>query len=107
MYQKILNNGLFESNLEEDYKNGFSAYINTGVKLDLLHKELLDFDLKKISAAINTENDLLFHYLGIQILTDRYFIKNRDEIAEIIELPQWFWMRVAMGLCINETGEVF
>ena len=47
------------------------------VNLELLNPELLNFDLEKISQAINPEKDLLFHYLGVQILVDRYFIKNR------------------------------
>lgn len=105
LYQDILKVGLFESNLDSEYQNNFKSYIKNGVDLDLLHPDLLDFDFKKIQNAITPENDLLFHFLGVQILADRYFIRNRETVAEVIELPQWFWMRVAMGLALKEKKE--
>jgi ribonucleoside-diphosphate reductase alpha chain len=105
LYQDILKVGLFETNLEKTYQNNFESYIKTGIDLELLHPGLSEFNFKKINAAINPKNDLLFHYLGVQILTDRYFIRNREKVAEVIELPQWFWMRVAMGLSLKEKKE--
>ena len=102
LYQDILNVGLFETNLETTYQTKFEDYIKKGVSLDLLHPGLQEFDFKKIQKALKPENDLLFHFLGVQILVDRYFIRNRKTVAEIIELPQWFWMRVAMGLALKE-----
>jgi ribonucleoside-diphosphate reductase alpha chain len=63
---------------------------------------MLEFDLTKLSEAIKIRRDQDFKYLGIQILSDRYFIRNDDKI---MEAPQCFWMRVAMGLAINEKNK--
>ena len=104
LYSEILSVGFSEEGVNEGYRNSFSDYIQTGVNLELLNPELLNFDLEKISQAINPEKDLLFHYLGVQILVDRYFIKNRHQEQKTIELPQWFWMRVAMGLSLKEDS---
>ncbi|EXT90519.1 ribonucleoside-diphosphate reductase subunit alpha [Acinetobacter baumannii] len=91
-------------------------YIQGGVSCNLLDPALLQsYDLDRINAAIKPERDLLFGYLGLDTLKDRYFIrKNRDvkyekatgkTSGEIIELPQHFWMRVAMGVAIKEKPE--
>ena len=87
------------SEMDACYGNYFSAYINRGVELELLDPELRRYDLKKLAAAIKPERDLQFTYLGLQTLYDRYFIHSE---ATRIELPQAFFMRVAMGLAINE-----
>ncbi|WP_223670271.1 ribonucleoside-diphosphate reductase subunit alpha [Kangiella shandongensis] len=83
------------------YPQAFKAYLEVGVEHELLSPELLSFDLEKLGNAIQADRDLLFTYLGIQTLYDRYFI-HKDEIR--IELPQVFWMRVAMGLAVNEDN---
>ena len=62
-------------------------------------REIGNFDLERLGAAIKPERDFNFNYLGMQTLYDRYFIKN---IESRIELPQAFFMREAMGLAINE-----
>ncbi len=89
-----------ESNTDNIYKDYFSDYLKTASKLKLLDQELTRFDLNKLSAAIKPERDLLFNYLGLQTLYDRYFIQS-DGVR--FELPQAFFMRVAMGLAINEV----
>ena len=66
---------------------------------ELLDEKLLQFDLKKLGAALKPERDYLFDYLGLQTLYDRYFLHVHDER---IELPQAFFMRVAMGLALGE-----
>lgn len=81
------------------YSTYLQAYFDTGVKLELLDPKLQSFDLAQIAAAIKPERDLLFTYLGLQTLYDRYFI-HWDGVR--FELPQAFFMRVAMGLAINE-----
>ena len=53
----------------------------------------------------NTKNDLKFKYLGIQIVQDRYLLRDRSTARDVYELPQWFWMRVAMGLVLKETNK--
>ena len=63
---------------------------------------MLEYDLTKLSEAIKIRRDLSFKYLGIQILADRYFIR---EEGKIMEAPQSFWMRVAMGLALNEEDK--
>ncbi len=78
------------------------AYINRGVELELLDSKLKTFDLAKLAAAIKQERDLQFNYLGLQTLYDRYFIHSN---GIRFELPQIFFMRVAMGLALNEKNK--
>ena len=81
------------------YPQALSVYINKGIELELLAPNLLDYDLDKLGQAIDASRDLQFNYLGLQTLYDRYFIHS-DEVR--IELPQIFFMRVAMGLAHRE-----
>lgn len=90
-----------QSEMATIYPQAFKAYLELGVEHELLSPELLSFDLEKLGNAIQADRDLLFTYLGIQTLYDRYFI-HKDEVR--IELPQVFWMRVSMGLAINEEN---
>ncbi len=80
----------------------FNAYIEQGVELELLDPKLKTYDLAKLSAAIKLERDLQFTYLGLQTLYDRYFIHSN---GVRFELPQAFFMRVAMGLAIEEKNK--
>jgi ribonucleoside-diphosphate reductase alpha chain len=82
------------------YPDYFEKYIHKAIELELLDEELSRFDLKQLGNALNAQHDLLFSYLGLQTLYDRYFI-HHQQIR--IELPQAFFMRVAMGLAINEV----
>ncbi|HCO60973.1 MAG TPA: ribonucleoside-diphosphate reductase subunit alpha, partial [Porticoccaceae bacterium] len=75
------------------YPQTLKAYITRGIELELLAPELAEFDLDKVGQAINAERDLQFTYLGLQTLYDRYFIHSGDIR---FELPQCFFMRVAM-----------
>ncbi|MDA8153740.1 MAG: ribonucleoside-diphosphate reductase subunit alpha [Acidithiobacillus sp.] len=79
--------------------NYFQDYIRKGVAIERLDKRLLDFDLDKMAEAIVPSRDLHFQYQGLQILYDRYLI---HENGTRLELPQALWMRVAMGLAVNE-----
>ncbi|MGH2534955.1 MAG: ribonucleoside-diphosphate reductase subunit alpha [Thermomicrobiales bacterium] len=81
------------------YPVAFVAYVREGVERELLTPELLDFDLGRLGVALDPARDLRFQYLGLQTLYDRYLIHHR---GRRIELPQVFWMRVAMGLALNE-----
>ena len=80
--------------------------ISRGVAEKRLNPELLSFDLDRLNNAIQTKRDLQFTYLGLQTVTDRYLIrstyKDGEGASPIIELPQHFWMRVAMGLALRE-----
>ena len=81
------------------YGQALAAFVARGVKLELLAPELQRFDLEKLGAALKPERDLQFTYLGLQTLYDRYFIHSNDVR---FELPQVFFMRVAMGLSVQE-----
>jgi ribonucleoside-diphosphate reductase alpha chain len=63
----------------------------------------LDFDIDTLELNINYEYDMEFNYFGLHTLQDRYLIKDRQK--NIIEKPQWMWMRVAMGLSLNEENK--
>jgi ribonucleoside-diphosphate reductase alpha chain len=84
------------------YPQALSAYVKKGVELELLAPGLQDFDLERLGQALLPERDLQFTYLGLQTLYDRYFIHS-DDIR--IELPQIFFMRVAMGLATEEDDK--
>jgi ribonucleoside-diphosphate reductase alpha chain len=75
------------------------VYLQRGVELELLNPELLSFDVARLQAAIKPERSAQFTYLGLQTLYDRYFLHSNDVR---FELPQLFFMRVAMGLAIQE-----
>jgi len=79
--------------------NALETFLKKGIELDLLSADLLDFDLEKLAAAIKPERSNQFTYLGLQTLFDRYFIHSN---GVRFELPQLFFMRVSMGLALNE-----
>ena len=85
--------------MENYYPIAFKAYIDKGVELEMLDPVLKDFDLNKLGKAIDHDRDYQFTYLGLQTLYDRYFIHYQDTRYE---LPQIFFMRVAMGLAVEE-----
>jgi ribonucleoside-diphosphate reductase alpha chain len=91
--------GASRAEMQNRYADYFAAYINRAAELELLDTELTRYDLNKLGAALKTERDRQFTYLGLQTLYDRYFI-HTDGVR--FELPQAFFMRVAMGLAINE-----
>jgi ribonucleoside-diphosphate reductase alpha chain len=88
-----------QSDMELYYARALPVYIQKGVELELVSPELLKFDLDVLGKALIADRDLQFTYLGLQTLYDRYFIHSNDVR---IELPQIFFMRVAMGLAIQE-----
>ena len=90
-----------QSDMELYYARALPIYIQKGVELELLSPELLNFDLDVLGKALIADRDLQFTYLGLQTLYDRYFIHSNDVR---IELPQVFFMRVAMGLAIQEDN---
>ena len=82
------------------YVEYFPQYIAKGIAAELLNEELGKFDLAKLAKALVADRDLQFGYIGLQTLYDRYFLHVRDVR---IEMPQAFYMRVAMGLALNEA----
>lgn len=89
-------------NVDNFYKIAFINSIKYGMKINRLTTQLAEFDLEQLSTAIQANRDLNFNYLGIQTLYDRYFLHD-NEIR--YELPQIFFMRVAMGLALSEPNK--
>lgn len=81
------------------YPEYFKKYLEYGIQYELLAPELMSFDVARLGQALRPERDLNFTYLGLQTLYDRYFLHWQDTR---FELPQAFFMRVAMGLSVNE-----
>lgn len=102
IYQETVSISLFEPNLKKKHAAYFIKYIREGIKLERLSPKLLDFDLEKLSMALDLDRDDLFSYLGLQTLYDRYFIHHEQKR---LETPQIFWMRVAMGLAVGEKED--
>jgi len=107
LYRKILNTTPEndEGKFKDIYRKGFTNYLKEGVENGLVDPKLLDFDLTKISAALFPKRDYEFHYRGLQTVVDRYLLRNNSTKTGVFELPQYFWMRVAMGLCIAEKEQ--
>ena len=99
--KEILGREVPQAAMPAEYANYFPQFIKQGVEADLLDQKLLGFDLAKLAKALKAERDLQFNYLGLQTLYDRYFLHIEDHR---IEMPQAFFMRVAMGLALNEVN---
>ncbi|MHB1780335.1 ribonucleoside-diphosphate reductase subunit alpha, partial [Acidithiobacillus sp.] len=97
---EVLGEAATQVEMAARYPQYFRDYLQTGIQNELIDPRLGQYDLERISAALKPERDLNFQYLGMQILYDRYFLHVRERR---IELPQAFWMRVAMGLALNEV----
>ncbi len=99
VYRETMGLPASDSTLVKAHRNYFKKYIKSGVALERISPKLLDFDLDELGSAMDLSRDDLFSYLGLQTLYDRYFIHHEQKR---IETPQIFWMRVAMGLALNE-----
>jgi ribonucleoside-diphosphate reductase alpha chain len=99
--KEILGREVPQGAMAAEYINYFPKFIKQGVDAELLDKRLLTYDMVKLGAALNADRDLQFNYLGLQTLYDRYFLHIEDHR---IEMPQAFFMRVAMGLALNEAN---
>ena len=97
--REVLGEELLQADMQARYAEYFPQFVKKGVQAELLDEKLLQFDLARLGAALHAERDLQFDYLGLQTLYDRYFL----HVSEArIELPQAFFMRVAMGLALGE-----
>ena len=97
--REVLGGEVLQQDMNARYAEYFPQFIKTGVDAELLDERLMQFDLARLGAALKAERDLQFDYLGLQTLYDRYFLHVKKAR---IELPQSFFMRVAMGLSLNE-----
>jgi ribonucleoside-diphosphate reductase alpha chain len=100
--REVLGEEATQAEMATRYADYFPQFIKQGIQADLLDERLARFDLLKLGAALDAARDLKFGYLGLQTLYDRYFL-HVD--GRRIELPQAFFMRVAMGLALNEINK--
>lgn len=96
---EVLGDNVSHAEMRTRYAEYFPQFIKTGIDAGLLDRRLAQFDLGKLATALIADRDFKFGYLGLQTLYDRYFLHIEERR---IELPQVFFMRVAMGLAINE-----
>lgn len=99
IYREAWEEAPSEEDFNETYRQNFVGYLRAGIEAGRLSAELLEFDLDRISTALRPDRDDGFTYLGLQTIYDRYLIEAG---SRRIECPQYFWMRVAMGLSPNE-----
>ena len=98
--KEVLGREVAPADMGPAYADYFPQFIQRGVEAELLDERLQQFDLARLGAALKAERDQQFDYLGLQTLYDRYFLHVKKTR---IELPQAFFMRVAMGLSLNEV----
>jgi ribonucleoside-diphosphate reductase alpha chain len=102
IYRHALGMKPIVEDVDKACREGFAKFIETGIENDRLDPVLRDFDLGKLAAALKPERDQDFEYLGMQTIYDRYLLHVNDRR---IETPQFFWMRVAMGLSVDEENK--
>ena len=102
IYKRVLGDYADDAELLELHKQHFAANVKRGVEEGLLDTRLLElFDLERLAQALQPERDDLLKYIGVVTLNNRYGIKGRN--GDPLEVPQYFWMRIAMGLTLNEA----
>jgi ribonucleoside-diphosphate reductase alpha chain len=99
MCAEVLGEEVAPAEMTTRYAEYFPQFIKRGIAADLLDARLAQFDLQRLGQELDAQRDLQFGYLGLQTLYDRYFLHVQ---GKRIELPQAFFMRVAMGLSLNE-----
>lgn len=101
-YREVFGQSAQDITKDALYRKAFLQGVHQGVEHGILNPALCTFDLEKIAQALKPERDSLLNYLGLQTLYERYFLKiNKKKI----ETPQAFWMRIAMGLALNEDNK--
>ncbi|MEM6978533.1 MAG: ribonucleoside-diphosphate reductase subunit alpha, partial [Planctomycetota bacterium] len=100
IYRHALGQNQFDDNFEQVYRDRFEHYVIEGIRAGRLSEDLRNFDLNQIAASLLPERDGSFRYLGLQTIYDRYLLHVE---GRRIETPQYFWMRVAMGLALDES----
>lgn len=103
LYKDVLGINEYHKEFKQTHKDFFEKKIREGVESGRVDARMLDFDFDKLSSALVPERDSLFTYLGAQTLYERYFL--RDSSQKHLETPQYFWMRIAMGLSLLEENK--
>ncbi|MBU6321317.1 MAG: ribonucleoside-diphosphate reductase subunit alpha [Patescibacteria group bacterium] len=101
LYEDVFGRGYDAARIAEEEARIFARNIEEGVRRGLLDERMRSFDLAALAAALKPENDELFEYMGLEILASRYMLED-PETKKPLETPQMFWMRIAMGLSLNE-----
>lgn len=101
-YKEAFNGPVDFAHLDQGYRASFIQNIHTLTEMKKLDERMEKFDLENLAVALKPERDDIFYFLGMQTLADRYFL-NDPKTKRVLETPQAFWMRVAMGLTLNET----
>jgi ribonucleoside-diphosphate reductase alpha chain len=102
VYKEVLGDFKNHNELAKLHQAGFSHYIKTGIASGLLSPDLSVFNLEELASALKLTNDELLTYNGLSTMKHRYLAKGADQ--KLLETPQYFWMRVAMGLSFKETN---
>ena len=109
IYEEVLDWSIVKDGpetLKEAHQKGFINYIQYGIKINRLSPDLLEYDLDRVSAAIDPSSDLDFEFLGVSTLYDRYLIIDKTgKKHRRLETPQFFWLRVALGLFKEEPKD--
>lgn len=104
IYADVFGHGFDKTKLKEIHADVFVRNIKDGITKELLDERMTQFDMKRITDAFIPENDQHFEYMGLEILSSRYCMED-VETKKPLETPQMFWMRIAMGLALNESEE--
>jgi len=107
VYKDSISYSSKSGSFEQQYKSAFVANMKESIKLGFIDEKMLGFDLDKLASSLKPERDDLLKYLGVQTLCDRYFVRDKksSEYERYLESPQMMWMRVAMGLSLNESNK--
>jgi len=109
IYEEVLGWNISRDGIEglkESHRIAFKSYLRHGVTIERLSPKLLGYNLDKLADALDPSADLDFDYLGVQTMYDRYLVVDKtSKNPRRIETPQFFWMRVAMGLFIDEPND--
>lgn len=103
LFRLVTGKSVLGSDVDHEYSTHFISGIKQGIETEGFDKKLLDFDLERLAYSLVPERDHLFDYMGLRTLYERYFTKTEQN--QYLELPQAFWMRVAMGLAIDEQNK--
>ena len=104
MYAEVFGEGVGQSELASAQTTVFARNIRNAVAKGDLDERMSEFDLEKLGGALQLENDLLFEYMGLEIMSSRYCMED-PHTKKQLETPQMLWMRTAMGLALNEKKE--
>jgi len=109
IYEEVLDWDIVRDGVEqlkEAHRRGLKSYLKRAIAIERIHPKLLDFDLEVLGAALDPSADLDFDYLGVQTMYDRYLIVDKTgKKHRHLEVPQYFWMRVSMGLFHHEKED--